>query len=71
MPPRSITRPVSLSIEQPTVSPGSFTASATTRIDRAEFGVTAYRGLLSPRAMGDFLAQLITQADLGTPASSN
>jgi polyisoprenoid-binding protein YceI len=42
---RDVTRPVSLSIEQSAVSPGSFTARATTRIDRTEFGVTAYRGL--------------------------
>jgi len=42
---RDVTRPVSLSIEQSTVSSGSFTARAATRIDRAAFGVTAYRGL--------------------------
>ena len=40
-----VTRPVSLSIEQSAVSPGSFTARAATRIDRTAFGVTAYRGL--------------------------
>jgi polyisoprenoid-binding protein YceI len=42
---RDVTRPVSLSIEQSAVSPGSFTARAATRIDRTVFGVTAYRGL--------------------------
>jgi polyisoprenoid-binding protein YceI len=42
---RGVTRPVSLSIEQATVSPRSFTVRATTRIDRTEFGVTGYRGL--------------------------
>ena len=42
---RDVTRPVSLSIEQSAVSPRSFTVRATTRIDRTEFGVTAYRGL--------------------------
>ena len=42
---RGLTRPVSLSVGQSAVTPGSFTARATTRIDRAEFGVTAYRGL--------------------------
>jgi polyisoprenoid-binding protein YceI len=42
---RGVTRPVSMSIEQCTVSPRSFTVRATTRIDRTEFGVTAYAGL--------------------------
>jgi len=42
---RDVTRPVSLLIVQSAVSSESFTARATTRIDRAEFGVTAYRGL--------------------------
>ena len=42
---RGVTRPVTLSIEPPAVSPRSFTVRATTRIDRTEFGVTAYRGL--------------------------
>ena len=42
---RDVTRPVSLSIEHSAVSSGSFTARAATRIDRAAFGVTAYRGL--------------------------
>ena len=42
---RGVTRPVSLSIEQSTVSPRSFTVRATARIDRTEFGVTGYRGL--------------------------
>ena len=42
---RDVTRPVSLSIEQFTVSSGSFTARAATRIDRTAFGVSAYRGL--------------------------
>jgi polyisoprenoid-binding protein YceI len=42
---RGVTRPVTLSIEQPEVVPGAFTARASTRIDRTEFGVTASRGL--------------------------
>jgi polyisoprenoid-binding protein YceI len=42
---RDITRPVSLSIGQLTMAGQSFTATATVRIDRAEFGVTAMRGL--------------------------
>lgn len=42
---RDVTRPVSLAIEQSAVQPGSFTARATTRIDRTEFGVTAQRGI--------------------------
>ncbi len=42
---RDVTRPVRLSIERSAVSPRSFTVRATTRIDRTEFGVTAYRGL--------------------------
>lgn len=42
---RNVTMPVSLAIEQSTVTPRSFNVLATTRIDRNEFGVTAYRGL--------------------------
>ena len=42
---RGITRPVSLSILHYAPSAGSFTARATTRIDRTEYGVTAARGL--------------------------
>jgi len=40
-----VTRPVTLSVEPLAVSPRSFTVRATTRIDRTEFGLTAYRGL--------------------------
>jgi polyisoprenoid-binding protein YceI len=40
-----VTRPVSLAVEVTEVSPRSFTARATTRVDRTEFGVTASRGL--------------------------
>jgi hypothetical protein len=40
-----VARPVSLSIERWAAAPGAFTATATTRIDRAELGVTASRGL--------------------------
>jgi polyisoprenoid-binding protein YceI len=40
-----VTRPVILSVEQYAVSPRSFTARVTTRIDRTDFGVTAARGL--------------------------
>jgi polyisoprenoid-binding protein YceI len=39
------TRPVTLTITRCEVSRGSFTAQATTRIDRTEFGITAARGL--------------------------
>jgi polyisoprenoid-binding protein YceI len=42
---RGVTRPVSLLVEQTAISPESFTARGTARIDRAEFGVTGYRGL--------------------------
>jgi polyisoprenoid-binding protein YceI len=42
---RGVTRPVSLAVELGDVSPRSFTARATTRVDRTEFGVTASRGL--------------------------
>ena len=42
---RNVTLPVTLSIEQTAVTPESFEARASTRIDRAEFGVTAYRGM--------------------------
>ena len=37
-------------------------------VDLPGFGASERRDdLLSPRAMGEFLAQLITEADLGTP----
>jgi polyisoprenoid-binding protein YceI len=42
---REVTRPVSVLIEVADVSPRSFTARATVRIDRYDFGVTASRGL--------------------------
>jgi polyisoprenoid-binding protein YceI len=42
---RGVTRPVTLSIEQSAVAPGWFSARASTRIDRTEFGLTASRGL--------------------------
>jgi polyisoprenoid-binding protein YceI len=42
---RGVARPVTLSIDSSAVAPGSFTARASTRIDRTEFGVTALRGL--------------------------
>jgi polyisoprenoid-binding protein YceI len=42
---RNVTMPVILSVEQTAVIPGSFNVRASTRIDRAEFGVTAYRGV--------------------------
>ena len=41
----NVTMPVSLSIEQSAVTPRSFNAHASTRIDRTEFGVAAYRGV--------------------------
>ena len=42
---REVCRPVSLSIGQVTVAGPSFTASATVRVDRTEFGLTAIPGL--------------------------
>jgi polyisoprenoid-binding protein YceI len=42
---RNVSMPVSLSIEQSAVTPRSFNVRATTRIDRTEFGLTAYHGL--------------------------
>ncbi|MFI6601979.1 YceI family protein [Nonomuraea sp. NPDC050536] len=41
---RGVTRPVALTVERSKVESGSFTVVATTRVDRTEFGVTAYRG---------------------------
>jgi polyisoprenoid-binding protein YceI len=38
-------KPDQLEIEQCAVTPRSFNAHASTRIDQNEFGVTAYRGL--------------------------
>ena len=42
---RGITRPVTLAVTRCEAARGSFTARATTRIDRTEFGITAARGL--------------------------
>jgi polyisoprenoid-binding protein YceI len=42
---RGTTRPVTLAVTRCDVSPGSFTARVTTRIDRTEFGITAAGGL--------------------------
>jgi polyisoprenoid-binding protein YceI len=42
---RNVTRPVTLSIEQTAARARWFNARASTRIDRNEFGVTAYRGM--------------------------
>ena len=42
---RNVTVPVTLSIEQTTARARWFNARASTRIDRNEFGVTAYRGM--------------------------
>ena len=42
---REVSRPVTLSIGQVTAAGQSFTASATVRVDRTEFGVTAMPGL--------------------------
>jgi polyisoprenoid-binding protein YceI len=42
---RDVTRPVSLAVEEAVTSPRSFTARATTRIDRTDFGLVAARGL--------------------------
>lgn len=40
-----VAKPVTLSVEQSSVAPGTFSVRATTRIDRTEFGVTAARGM--------------------------
>jgi len=42
---RNVTMPVTLSMEQTAARARWFNARASTRIDRNEFGVTAYRGL--------------------------
>ena len=42
---RNVTMPVTLSIERTAVRARWFDARASTRIDRTEFGVTAYRGM--------------------------
>jgi polyisoprenoid-binding protein YceI len=42
---RGTARPVTLTLARCEVSRGSFTARATARIDRTEFGITAARGL--------------------------
>ncbi|HEY7432057.1 MAG TPA: YceI family protein [Streptosporangiaceae bacterium] len=42
---RGVTRPVTLTVDQVEAAADGFTARATTRIDRTEFGVTAQRGL--------------------------
>lgn len=42
---RDVTRPVTLSVGQASADGQSFTASATLRIDRNEFGVTAMPGM--------------------------
>jgi len=42
---RGTSRPVTLTVTHCEVSRGSFTARATARIDRTEFGITAARGL--------------------------
>ena len=42
---RNVTMPVTLSIEQTAARARWFNARASTRIDRNEFGVTAYRGM--------------------------
>ena len=42
---RGTARPVTLTVTRCEVSRGSFTARATARIDRTEFGITAARGV--------------------------
>ncbi len=42
---RGVSRPVSFSIGDLTATQGAFTARATARIDRTQFGITAARGL--------------------------
>jgi polyisoprenoid-binding protein YceI len=42
---RDVTQPISLKIVHNAPSEGSFTARATVRIDRTEYGITAMRGL--------------------------
>jgi polyisoprenoid-binding protein YceI len=51
---RGVSRPVRLSVEsvEPAgngAAPGSFTARARARVDRAEFGITGFRGLAGRR----------------------
>ena len=38
---------------------GSFTARATTRVDRTQFGVTAYRGRRPCRPAGRFATKIV------------
>jgi polyisoprenoid-binding protein YceI len=42
---RGVARPVHLAIEESSITPRSFAVTASTRIDRTEFGVTASPGL--------------------------
>jgi polyisoprenoid-binding protein YceI len=42
---RGVSKPVRLTVEHTSVSPGSFLARGRVRIDRTEFGITAMRGL--------------------------
>ena len=42
---RNVTMPVTLTIERTAVNARWFTARASTRIDRTEFGLTTYRGV--------------------------
>jgi polyisoprenoid-binding protein YceI len=51
---RGVSRPVRLSVESVApagngTAPGSFTARARARVDRAEFGITGFRGLAGRR----------------------
>src|SRR5262249_3626471 len=42
---RGVNQPVTLTVERIDPAPGTFTARATARIDRTDFGVTALRGM--------------------------
>jgi polyisoprenoid-binding protein YceI len=46
---RGVTRPLAVAAELTSAGPGGFTARGTARVDRADFGVTAYRGLAARR----------------------
>ena len=67
---RNVTMPVSLSIEQCAVTPRSFNAHASTRIDRNEFGVTAYRDWQHATSISQWRCGAYA-ADRGTAGPNN
>jgi len=46
---RGVTRPAVIAATLTSAGPGGFTACGTVRVDRTDFGVTAYRGLAARR----------------------